>query len=220
MLNLTKIFNSFKDTVATKFGPNPAKMLIYTGVLGWFLSSAAQVLAIVVNDKIPKEQKMFLIPQEIGDGAINVLSFFLVTSSIKALASKLVSSGKLATPKIRQFLTDSGINIKTKNGWKVLKDFDFSKFNIKNMTNFDQIKPEYESFKNGVDVIGMTVGSILSCNIITPILRNKYAAGRQQKNLAEFQRLEQSKIQYPKGISIEDYKKYSAMKFSSGSLKI
>ena len=220
MPNLNRIFTAFKDTVATKFGPNPAKMLIYTGVLGWFLSTAAQVMAIAVNDKIPKEQKMFLIPQEIGDGAINVLSFFLVTSSIKALASKLVSSGKLATPKIRQFLTDSGINIKTKNGWKVLKDFDFSKFNIKNMTNFDQIKPDYESFKNGVDVIGMTVGSILSCNIITPILRNKYAAERQQKTLASLNKIDQEKVNYPKGISIDAYKKLAAMKYSSGNLKI
>lgn len=220
MLNPTRIFTAFKNTVATKFGPNPAKMLIYTGVLGWFLSSAAQVLAIAVNDKIPKEQKMFLIPQEIGDGAINVLSFFLVTSSIKALASKLVSSGKLATPKIRQFLTDSGINIKTKNGWKVLKDFDFSKFNIKNMTNFDEIKPEYESFKNGVDVIGMTVGSILSCNVITPILRNKYAANRQQKTLAELNQSSQNKFNYPRGISFDAYRNQALAKFSSGSLKI
>ena len=221
-MNVASLFNNFKNTILTKYGPNPAKMLIYTGVLGWFLSSAAQVVAIAVNDKIPKEQKMFLIPQEIGDGAINVVSFFLVTSVIKNFASRLVSSGRLASPKIRQFLTDSGINIKTKKGWKVLPNFDFSKFNIENMTNFDKIKDEYKSFKNGVDVIGMTAGSILSCNIITPILRNKYATSRQKKTLAEMHILDSDKMKYPRGISMDTYQKLAAMKYStpSSSLKI
>lgn len=222
MMNPSKMFNNFKNTILTKYGPNPAKMLIYTGVLGWFLSSAAQVVAIAVNDKIPKEQKMFLIPQEIGDGAVNVVSFFLVTSVIKNFASRLVSSGKLATPKIRKFLTDSGINIRTKKGWKVLSNFDFSKFNIKNMMNFSQIKDEYNSFKNGVDVIGMTVGSILSCNIITPVLRNKIAANRQQKILARMNAIDSEKVNYPRGISMDTYQKYAALKYSvpSSSLKI
>ncbi len=221
-MNIAQLFNNFKNTILTKYGSNPAKMLIYTGVLGWFLSSAAQVVAIAVNDKIPKEQKMFLIPQEIGDGAINVVSFFLVTSVIKNFASRLVSSGRLATPKIREFLTNSEINIKTKNGWKVLPGFDFSKFNIKNMTNFDQISDEYNSFKNGVDVIAMTLGSILSCNIITPILRNKYATNRQRKVLAEFNKPEIGGLKYPKGISMDTYQKQVTMKFSkpSASLKI
>lgn len=232
MINPSKLFETFKNTVLTKFGPNPAKMLIYTGVLGWFLSSAAQVVAIAVNDKIPKEQKMFLIPQEIGDGAINVLSFLVVTSAIKGFASRLVSSGRLATPKIREFLTKSGVNIKTKTGWKikdpeatingkVVKDkFDFSKFSIEKMNNFDEIKDEYRAFKNGTDVIGMTLGSILSCNIITPVLRNKYAADRQQVQLAKMQKIQQEQMKAPRGISMDAYRNMAAMKYSSGSLKI
>ncbi len=219
-MSIASAFNNFKNTILTKYGPNPAKMLIYTGVLGWFLSSAAQVFAIAVNNNIPKEQKMFLIPQEIGDGAINVMSFFLVTSAVKNLTSRLVSSGKIATPEIRKFLTKSGINIKTKNRWKVNPDFDFSKFDIKNMMNFDMIKDEYNSFKNGMDVIGMTVGSILSCNIITPILRNKYAASRQQKKLVEMNNFNQTKVNYPRGISMDTYMKYAAFKHSNSSLKI
>lgn len=216
MLNLSKPVNY----IYNKFSANPAKMLIYTGVLGWFLSSLAQVGAIAVNNKIPKEQKMFLIPQEIGDGAVNVLSFLIVTSAIKSYASKLVSSGKLATPKIREFLTQHGMNIKTKKGWKIPKNFDYSKFNIEEMPNYSDIKPEYKAFKNGVDVVGMTVGSILSCNIITPVLRNKYAADRQQKALAKMNKIDQDKIKAPRGISMDAYRNMAAMKYSSGSLKI
>ncbi len=215
MINPNKLFLNFKNTILTKYGPNPAKMLIYTGVLGWFLSSAAQVVAIAVNDKIPKEQKMFLIPQEISDGAINVLSFFLVTSAIKNFSSKLVSTGKLANPKIREFLSKTGLNVE--------KGLGQTKFNIESMANYDVIKDEYKSFKNGVDVIGMTLGSILSCNIITPVLRNKYAADRQQKNLAQLNKLEQERLKSPRGISMDTYQKYAAMKFSnrsSSNLKI
>lgn len=208
MTGLTKLFNNFKNTVLTKFGPNPAKMLIYTGVLGWFLSSAAQVGAIAFNDKIPKEQKSFLIPQEIGDGAINVLSFFIVTSSIKGFASRLVSTGKLATPKIRAFLNKNGL--KPKNG------LGSAKFNIEKMANFDVIQDDYKSFKNGVDVIGMTAGSILSCNIITPVLRNKYASNRQKAALAKMDTNQTS----PRGISMDAYRNLASIKYSSVGLKV
>ena len=90
------------------------------------------------------------------------------------------------------------------------------------MMNFSQIKDEYNSFKNGVDVIGMTVGSILSCNIITPVLRNKIAANRQQKTLARMNAIDSEKVNYPRGISMDTYQKYAALKYSipSSSLKI
>ena len=202
-----KLFDSFKNTVLTKFGPNPAKMLIYTGVLGWFLSSAAQVVAIAVNDNISKEQKSFLIPQEIGDGAINVLSFLLVTSAIKKLGSNLVSTGKLATPEIREFLKKSEL------GKKVVGD---TKFNIEKLSNFSDIAQEYVPFKNGVDVISATVGSILSCNLITPVLRNKYAADRQHNTIMAMNK----QVKYPKGISMDEYRNLAALKFSSNGLKI
>lgn len=220
MITPSKLFENFKNTVLTKFGPNPAKMLIYTGVLGWFLSSVAQIGAIAVNDKIPKEQKMFLIPQEIGDGTINVLSFLVVTSAIKGYASRLVSSGKLANKPIRDFLVHSGINTVNKKGYKVPKDFDFSKFNIEEMANYDQIKPQYKSFKNGVDVIAMNVGSILSCNIITPILRNKYATSRQKKSLNELNVMNNPKVKTPTGISMDAYRNMASAKYSSGSLRV
>ena len=211
-MNFGKMFEMFKNTVYTKFAPNPAKMLIYTGVLGWFLSSAAQVVAIAVNNKIPKEQKLFLIPQEIGDGAINVLSFFMVTSVIKGFASKLVSTGKLATPAIRKWLAKTGI---TKE-----KGLGTTKVNLERYANFGEIKDEYFKFKNGTDVAAMTIGSILSCNIITPILRNKYASIRQKKSLAKLNSVNPENLTTPRGISMADFQKYSAMKAYSGNLKI
>ena len=212
MANLGRFFNDFKNTVLTKFGPNPANMLIWTGVLGWFFSSLAQIVAIAANDKIPKEQKKFLIPQEIGDGAVNVLSFLVVTSAVKNIASKLVSTGKIATPAIREYLRKSKVNPKTTVG-NVM-------FDISKMPNFDLIKEDYTKFKNGVDVIGMTVGSILSCNIITPIVRNKIAANRQKKALAELEAEKYQRLKAPRGYSMNDYLNNAYGRTNSGSLRI
>ena len=73
------LFMKAKDYIAGRYGDDIGKMLVHTGVIGWILSSAAQVVAIVINDKIPKEQKMFLIPQEIADAGVNIASFYLIT---------------------------------------------------------------------------------------------------------------------------------------------
>ena len=82
----SKKFGAFKNIILEKYGEQPGKMLVHTGVLGWILSSLAQVGAVVFNDKISPEQKVFLIPQEIADAAVNIISFYVVTNSVKAVA--------------------------------------------------------------------------------------------------------------------------------------
>lgn len=170
-MNLEKAFSSLKSNLYKNYGENPGKMLLHTGTAGWILSSAAQVMAIITNDKIATEQKTFLIPQEIGDGLINILSFYILTSSVKNICSKAVLNGKIANKAIKGYLEKNKL---TGNIGKV-------DFNIKNTSNFADVKEDFTSFKNGVDVLASTAGSILSCNIVTPILRNEYAADRQKK---------------------------------------
>ena len=62
------------DAIASKYSDDIGKMLVHTGVIGWILSSAAQVTAIVINDKLSKEQKMYMVPQELADAAVNIVS--------------------------------------------------------------------------------------------------------------------------------------------------
>ena len=62
---VSNFFMDIKNSLMRSFGEDPGKMLLHTGTLGWILSSLAQVMAVVLNDKIPKKQKTFLIPQEI-----------------------------------------------------------------------------------------------------------------------------------------------------------
>lgn len=88
------------------------------------------------------------------------------------------------------------------------------------MASFSEIKNEYKPFKNGVDVVASTVGSIISCNIITPVLRNQYAAKKQKEAIAKMHGGDGKNLKSPRGITMDAYIKMSAMKHSSGSLKI
>ena len=101
MLSSLKRFSNYAYENMTK---NPGNMFLVTGTLGWILSSLAQVTAVVINPKIPKEQKKFLIPQEMADAAANIASFFIITKAFTKFGEGLVQSGKLSTPKIRGYL--------------------------------------------------------------------------------------------------------------------
>lgn len=217
MLNLGKAFEAFKNSNYLN-SDNRAKMLIYTGVLGWFLSSAAQVVATMANKDIPKEAKLYIIPQEIGDGAVNVISFFAITKVLTALCSRMVSTGKLATPEIRAFLKKNGLSVKKGIG-DVGLDIGklFSKESILKGTK--EFK-DYKEFKAGVEVAATTIGSIISCNIVTPLLRNKIAEERQLKALSKMDYNNSNTVHRPKGITMDDYRTMAAIKFSSNKLKI
>ena len=210
MKSPTELFSTFKTYIFKKYGENPGTMLVHTGALGWILSSMAQVSAVVVNDKISPEQKSFLIPQEIADAFINIVSFYVITSSFKNLASKLVSSGKISTKPIKNFLEKQGV------AEKVGK----LNFNIEKLENFKDIKGEYKPFKNGVDVLASTVGSIISCNYVTPIFRNRFAAHEQKYATAKMNRKNPTQAPATQRTSMDAFISHSATRFPSGSLKI
>lgn len=169
-------FENFKVNFFKRYGTQPGKMLIHTGIIGWVMSSLAQISAIIINDKIPKEQKMFMIPQEFADALINIASFYAVTRSMTGVANKAVKCGKLLPKSIKDYIIKSNLG---KN---------LGKYNLdigKHLRLPRNIKDEYLEFKNGIDVIATLIGSIVSCNIITPILRNIYASHRQKHNIAK-----------------------------------
>ncbi len=223
-MSKTSLFNSIKNSIALHYGDNPGKMLVHTGVIGWVLSSAAQVVAIIINDKIPKEQKMYMIPQEMADAAVNILSFYAITQTFKSVALKLVNTGKWLPGAVRNFLEKSNIKNVGKKTFDVLKNGNLPK----------DLGEKFGDFRNGIDVIATTIGSILSCNIVTPVVRNEIAANRQKKSIAKMNAKSQNNIQnintldYPKTymprptISTFGSNVYakSPMSTSSSSLKI
>ena len=176
---MTKVPLSIFDKLYKIYSGNTGKMLIHTGVIGWILSSAAQISAIIFNDKIPKEQKMFLIPQEFMDACINIVSFYLVTQSFSSIAKKLSSTGKWLPANVKKYILN---HPKLTEGLGTLGSigFDMSKVKLPYKQN-----RSFKLFANGLDVVGTTLGSIISCNIITPIGRNLYASWRQKDNIAK-----------------------------------
>lgn len=199
---LNKIFNAYsKDT---------SKMLLVTGAFGWMLSSLGQILGIANNKKISKKEKEFLIPQEIADAAINILSYVFVTLVIQNQAKRLVSKGKIITPRIKEVCQKYGIQIAKNVEGKSAKIGDAISEKIEhyksvlnlnegeNLTiNPDKIKTlqskldeleklnkdTYSPLEGGVGVVGNVIGTILSSNIITPIIRNPMASWKQKSAL-------------------------------------
>lgn len=179
-----------KTYLFKQYSGDAGKMLLHTATLGWIFSAAGQIFGIATNDKVSKEQKKFLIPQEIADAAINILSFYTVTACIQNFTKKLASSGRIITPEIKKFChiekitlgknSDIGKSILSK-----IKELETtSKTNNRLSELNDFYDHKYAPFESGLKVIGNVIGAVLSSNIITPLLRNPIAAYKQKQDIA------------------------------------
>ena len=178
MPNFGKIFDKIKVWMYKEYGNNPAKLLVHTGSIGWILSSLAQVTAIGVNDKYSKEDKQFLIPQEIADGAVNVTLFYTLTAGCKQIAEKLFESGKVIVPNTKKALQDG---LKKHNiDMKTLQEYNIPVSKI--MTDEQALK-SFKNAKSGAAIIASLIGSVISSNIVTPIVRNYIASNFQKKSI-------------------------------------
>ena len=178
---MDKNFQSILNWVYNNFKKDASKMLIWTGVAGWSLSSFAQICGILFNPEIPKEQKGFLVPQECGDALVNIGSFFLITQLAKKSALNLFKTGKFAPKTVREFLEKN----KKIYGDKIGKiDFDLGKVLEKDAPDLVKNFNAYKDFGTTVATVG---AGVVSSNIITPIIRNKMASNMQKDYIARKQ---------------------------------
>lgn len=177
-MNVPRFMKSFAHITHKYLSPNLGTMLLWTGAIGWALSSLAQVTAVAINPKIPKDQKKFLIPQEIADAAVNIASFIVITRHCQKFGEKLVSTGRIATPHIRNFLKTNGLESKV-----CKKTFDIS--NQEAFIANKEFQKTYGKLFDGVSFISSTIGSIISCNIVTPYIRNYFGAKSQKYSMAK-----------------------------------
>lgn len=75
--------------VLNKCVKNNGLFLFGTLSAAWFLASAAQTVGLIFNKKIPKEEKKFLVPQEILDCTFNIASYAAVTVPTMVVAGKV-----------------------------------------------------------------------------------------------------------------------------------
>ena len=223
-----KTFEAVKEFLYNRYGHNPSKILVHTGVIGWVLSSMAQIGAILVNDKLTSQQKSYMVPQEAADALVNIGSFLVVTQFMTRFSKELVKTGKLRTPKISEFINKH--NLFKKNGTSpAAGEFRFNlRPHIVNSGDIATLK-KYDSLKNGVGIVGTAIGSILSCNIITPIIRNQIAARQQRKILETHDKIynnyyqknkDRLNLKIPNGITMDQYQNMAYRNFSSSNLKV
>lgn len=171
------VFQKGLEYIYKKFKNSTATMLVVTGTIGWGLSSLAQIGAILFNPELSREQKGFLVPQEISDAVVNICSFFFITQLTKKVVSKMASTGKIAPEKVRNYLNKNKDLYGDKIG-KLSLDLD------QVLAKDNKFPTEsYYTYKNFATTVGTVGASILSSNIVTPILRNSIASDVQRKYL-------------------------------------
>ncbi len=67
---------------------NNGRFLFVTAAIGSALSSAAQTMSLIADKNISKEDKKFLVPQEIFDGAFNILACAAISIPMMIFAKK------------------------------------------------------------------------------------------------------------------------------------
>ena len=174
---MSNIIQKGLNLIVEHFKKDTSKMLIVTGGLGWMLSSFAQIAGILTNKKYTPEEKSFLVPQELMDGLVNIIAFLGVTYMTRVGIAKFISTGKFAPKSVRQFLNKNESIYKNKVG-----KLDFNLDEVLKEKSIDKnIKESYDAYKNYAVTVGTIGASILSCNVLTPIIRNK-TASKVQKN--------------------------------------
>ncbi len=184
---LTPILNY----ISRNFSKDPSKMLIVTGVMGWTLSSVAQIGAILINPKISKEKKSFLIPQEFADALVNIGMFFLFTQVAKKTVSKLFTTGKFKTASTKKFIEQNQNLFKDKIG---KLDFNIESILPKDKGN---LYSNYKLTKAFAETVATVGAGVISSNIITPIVRNEMASAMQKNYINYKKSTENQEIKKP-----------------------
>lgn len=181
-----KAFTSF---IFKNFSKDIGSVIIWTTISAWVASSIAQITGILLNKNYTSKDKAFLIPQELGDAAMNIGLFFALTYPLKKFATKLGSTGKIISKPLKDEIARHG-----DLGRLGKMDFDISK--LPYLRNTEHLK-EYYSFNNFLSTSAAVVGGIVSSNIVTPILRNRLASKGQSEVLKHQQKVQKIKSLTP-----------------------
>ena len=177
MASFSKMFDNLKLTIYDKYSENPGKLMVFAGTMGWALSCLSQLGAVVFNEKLTAKDKKFLIPQEIADGVLNVGLFFVITQGLYAKVDKMVNSGKIMFAEIKKPLEKELAKRKMSLSQALAENND----KISNILTDKVAKDNFVKLKGGTALAAALAGSVVSCNIITPLVRNFIASKWQQK---------------------------------------
>lgn len=168
---LNKITNKAQNLAKSDM----ASFMYATSIIGWVLSSAAQIVGIKLNKNYSKTEKDYMVKQEYGDVLANVLSYVFITTPIMALIGNLVKTGKYTTKNIAKHIAD----LEGVRKW----GFDTGE-SIKNLklttSERHNLSCEYRQFSDTLRTIGAFTGGVLSCSFAAPIMKNVFASLRHK----------------------------------------
>lgn len=203
-MDTASFFQKGKNAILKKLSGDMSGIFIGTTIIGYIAGAAGQLYGINKNDKLDSSKKNFLKFQEIADCVINIAAYFTITKACTNLTKKLASSGKILSKSITEGCKTCGFDKNVKNIGKeistklsklsnakeVIEKQNYSespellksvKTQINNLT---ELKDKYSPFENGMAMLGTIGGGLVSADIISPVLRNKYASQKQQQKPA------------------------------------
>ena len=196
---ISGIFKNIADVIYKYFGESSGKMLLATSIIGIMASTLAQTGAIICNKKYTDSQKAFMIPQELTEGCVTILSIFFITKPIQKFASKCFKSGKILSTEMVDYMKKNQLIEKRGKA-----DFDFSK-SVKGiiqkieesdafiratslekesmLSNHKKVLQDYDIMLDATSAIATTAAAMTSSAIVSPLLRNHVASRFQAASL-------------------------------------
>ena len=186
------------------FEKGSGAMILITSLTGMGLSTIAQTCAVIFNKKYTDKQKAFMIPQELTEGLINIFSMLLITKPAQRFVRKLVKTGKVATKKTLEYMSENGLEEK-----RGAKNFDISKYIQERLAKISKseefiknsekgkdallarhldVLNGYNVYADSISAITTTAGSALSIALLAPLIRNTVAAKYQKINMNRLQK--------------------------------
>lgn len=218
----------YAESVYKQFGKSSGKMLLATSAIGVALSTLAQAGAILVNDKYSVSQKAFMIPQELTEGAISILSLFIITTPLQLLAKKYSTTGKILSKDLKNYMENNNLlgkrgnldfNLKEhlESAVKKLETTDTfvksaSQEKESMLMDYQNLLNNYNAVEDATSAIVTAAGSVLSTAVILPFLRNYSASYYQKINMHHYNQY-QTKRQLNQNV----YSKQPLFESSSGN---
>ena len=199
MNGFEKFANKCAEKVYKWFGQSSGKMLLAASMVGISMSSLIQACAVLFNDKYTLKQKAFMVPQELGDAALSMVSILAITRPTQKLMAKLVKTGKIMPKNLVGYMKENKL-LEKRGSF----DFDFPKEvrqileKIEKSDRFVKASESgriymsgvhksaldnFENFEDSSMAIATTMAGIVSTCVAVPLLRNNIASRYQRKSM-------------------------------------
>ena len=143
-------------------------ILIWTTALGWASSSFFHCFGILHNDNYSKDQKKFMLKQEISDAVTNIGLYLGFTVPFRNFAETCVNTGKIRTTGVKDAM---GGRDTVRSVERLLEQRN------------PELLEDFIKFRGSVKTLTALGVGLIASNIVTPWARNNIAAWLQNREI-------------------------------------